>query len=99
MGRIALLADVPDVPCEIPGHEEWTRERFDAMKESLERLARQMRNVGAEAEHPWRGSRLTSVTARKQRAVAGLCEKLLDLPARRGRRRRPWPSFWTLPSR
>ena len=79
MGRIALLADVPLVPCAIPGHEAWGREQLDAAAETLRRLGRQMRSVAPASEHPWRGSRLTTLTAPTQREIAGRCEALAAL--------------------
>ena len=78
IGRISLLADVPDVLCDLPGHEAWTPEQLGEKKGLLERLARQIRTVGPPDEHPWRGSRLTSVTAAAQRTIAAVCQKLLD---------------------
>ena len=69
MGRVALLKDVPDVVCPMPGQETWTPENLGSMKDLIEQLSRQLQPVWPVREHPWRGVRITSVTAQTQRTA------------------------------
>ena len=76
IGRVALLADVPDVFCDVPGHEQLPREQLEAMKEKLDQLTRRLRQVGPPEESLWRGSRVTAAPAGAQRSVAESCREL-----------------------
>jgi len=76
IGRAALLADVPDVLCEMPGWETWDAAGRDAMKELAARLGRRLADVAPPASHPWREARIVSVTAQTQRRAADACERL-----------------------
>ena len=75
MGRAALLADVPDVLCELPGSDQWSAQTLGAMKETLDRLGRQMRLVEPIDANPWRGCRLRETSASMLRAVEQAIEK------------------------
>jgi len=69
MGRASLLADVPDVLCDLPGSDQWTAQRLGAMKDTLDRLGRQLRLVEPIAANPWRGCRLQDTSSVILRAV------------------------------
>jgi len=76
MGRVALLKEIPDVDCEMPGVEHWTAEDFGAYRDAVRRLGRTLEAVGPVDEHPFRGCRLTAVTGSVQRSAKELLGKL-----------------------
>ena len=69
MGRIALLHDIPDLLCPIPGCDAWTEADLEEMKEKTRRLGRRMEAVWPVDRHPWRGARLRTCDAQTRRAV------------------------------
>lgn len=78
MGRAALLADVPDVLCDLPGSDQWTAQTLGAMKETLDRLGRQLRLVEPIAANPWRGCGLRDTSSAILRAVEEAIEQALS---------------------
>jgi len=83
MGKVALLADVPDVVCDMPGHAAWDTAQLGGLKDSIEYLSQQMGQVWPLAEHPWKGCRLQSVTGEIRRSVEtateGVASTLRDM--------------------
>ena len=67
IGRLALLSDVPDVSCDLPGFADWDRERIDELKGLVGELGRQSGRVWPPGEHTWRGARVTTMTPRARR--------------------------------
>ncbi len=57
IGRLAGLRGdgAPDVPLFLGDAATWTRERWEAGREAIERLTRAVPRVEPIAEHPWRG--------------------------------------------
>lgn len=55
IGKLALLRNVPDVTCPMPGHESWSVMQLDAMREQLGELSRTLASVSPVTTHPWRG--------------------------------------------
>jgi len=78
MGRVALLADVPDVLCGLGDWPQWRAADVEAHKEQLSRLGRQMRTVGPVGDNPWRGARLTAATMQTRRRAEQLCGGLRE---------------------
>ena len=78
MGRVGLLKDVPDVICEMPGHESWDPKQFEAQKELIEQLARQLAVVHPAAEHPWRAAGTRLVTSQFQQTVTEILGRLRE---------------------
>jgi len=76
MGRAALLKDAPDVACQMPGHETWTREEIDQLKELIERFDRQLGVVWPPFNHPWRGAKTTFAGFQTQRSISEALSRL-----------------------
>lgn len=78
MGRVAQmeLDGVPDLPCEVPGAEDWNRQDIDHHLGLVARLADCLRPVGYVEAHPWRGVRLTHMEYGKEAPAAETIEAL-----------------------
>ncbi len=72
IGRLALLSDVPEVACDLPGFAEWDRERIDELKGLVAELGRQSGRVWPPGEHTWRGARVAAMTPRARREAEQL---------------------------
>ncbi len=79
MGRAALLANVPEVLCDLPGHEGWSREYLAALKALVEQYSRQLAVVWPVCDHPWKGAAATAAGPDATRASAAALAEMLEV--------------------
>lgn len=77
MGRVALLEQIPDLVCDMPGYESWNSEQIEEQKEIIQQLTASLSDVWPPEEHPWAGARIASVDMPLIQRISQSLEKLI----------------------